>query len=424
MKVTFRLLPFFQLLAAIVLAGFLCMPSVVEAKQKLLSGIHGQKSVMPKSCRACHRGMTMALSGEESTCLTCHGSDSARQEMEQKGYLRLIGQVELRDIEVELRKPYNHPALAVRGVHRKFETLPEELVNAARHSECVDCHDSHAVEKNVPFRGLKGKRVGNFITEVTEEYELCYRCHAESANLPGRSTNKHEEFKTTNPSFHPVEGEGKNTFVISLKEPYVAQKQSPNDISTISCGDCHGSDDPDGPKGPHGSNNPGLLVLNYEMEDGRSESSQAYALCYECHERSSLLANESFPYHALHIQGRIGGQDGTSCFTCHDAHGSTQYQHLIRFNQEIVSENLDGRLEYEAQGYSARHGACFLSCHSVEHGVVEELLPTDGDPAPADSGGLLPPLDGGSLLSPSPSLDLGGGLQPIDDTVQRVDGVY
>jgi hypothetical protein len=313
----------------------------------------------------------MVVSGEEGTCLTCHGTATARAKMVDDGFLKNTGNLDLADIGSQLSKPYNHPVLTIQGVHRKYETLPEDVVNAARHSECVDCHEAHVVEKDKPYRGLKGRRVGNFMTDIVEEYELCYRCHSESANAPGNTSNKHEEFMTTNPSFHPVEGEGKNTLVISLKAPYVAQKQTPSDVSQISCSDCHGSDDINGPKGPHGSIYPGLLVLNYQLDDDRSESGQAYALCYKCHDRSSLLSNESFPYHSMHIQGKFGGQDGTSCFTCHDAHGSSQYQHLIRFNENVVFENANGKLEYAAQGYSARHGACYLNCHGVEHNPKE-----------------------------------------------------
>ena len=343
------------------------LPLDAIAKQNFLSGSHSDKSLVGKSCRVCHRGMTMALSGEEGTCLTCHGDSGSRNRMVEGGYLKSQGASLLSDIANELSKPYNHPVLTIQGVHRQLEALPEEVVNAARHSECVDCHNPHVVEKGKPFRGLKGRRVGSLITEIENEYELCYRCHSESANLPGNSSDKHAEFKTTNPSFHPVEGEGKNTVVISLKEPYVAQKKRPNEVSRITCGDCHGSDDPAGPKGPHGSNYQGLLVLDYQVDDGMPESEQAYSLCYKCHDRASILSNESFSYHSLHIQGRLGGKDGTSCFTCHDAHGSTQYQNLIKFNEDVVFENAAGILKYEAQGYSARHGSCSLNCHGVEH---------------------------------------------------------
>jgi hypothetical protein len=337
----------------------------------MLVGSHGDRSLMPKTCRSCHKGMTMALSGEESSCFACHADSTRRSAMVTAGYLKGNAGSTLADIEAELRKPYNHPTLTIRGVHRQLETLPEEIVNAARHAECVDCHNPHLTDSENPYRGIKGRRVVNLITDIVNEYELCYRCHAESANLPGNSSNKHEEFKTTNTSFHPVEGEGKNTFVISLKDPYVAQKQKPKEISQISCSDCHGSDAPGSPKGPHGSNNPGLLSLNYQMDDERSESEQAYALCYKCHDRSSILSNESFPYHSLHIQGQMGGLSGASCFTCHDAHGSAQYQHLIKFNEDVVFENADRKLKYEAQGYSARHGACYLNCHGVEHNPLE-----------------------------------------------------
>lgn len=376
------------------LAGLTGQSLAASSNKSLLQGSHGKPSQLPKSCRACHRGMTMTLSGEESVCLACHGDEQSRKTMISGGYLKVVGGASFADINAELRKPYSHPTLTAQGVHNKFEVLPETVVNAARHAECVDCHNSHLTEKGNPFRGLKGRRVGNFVAEIEQEYQLCYRCHSESANLPGTSTDKHAEFKVSNPSYHPVEGEGKNTYVISLKEPYVAKKERPGDVSTITCGDCHGSDNPSGPRGPHGSNFPGLLRFNYQMEDGRPESAFAYELCYKCHDRTSILNNESFPYHALHIQGRSGGQGGASCFACHDAHGSSRYQHLIRFDEETVRETTGrettttdpvtrtvtsndpavtvwetktGQRKFDAEGYAARHGACYLNCHGVEH---------------------------------------------------------
>lgn len=355
-----------SLLICLALAGGVA-EAPVYAQQKKLQGVHGKKSVMPKNCRSCHMGMTMALTGEEGVCLNCHGTSGSRNDMVSKKYLRLDGRIDLKDIEVELRKPYNHPVLTKSGVHQGLETLPEVIVNAARHAECVDCHEPHLVEKERPFRGLKGRKVGNFVADIVNEYELCYKCHSESVNMPGTSTNKHAEFKTTNMSFHPVEGEGRSTFVISLKEPYVARKEKPADVSMITCSDCHGSDDPDGPRGPHGSRYAGLLKYNYEMGDEVSESARAYELCYTCHDRASILGNQSFPYHALHIQGVGPGSNGTSCFTCHDAHGSISTPHLIRFNEAVVMPNANDKLEYDPQGYAARHGSCLLNCHGVEH---------------------------------------------------------
>ncbi len=338
------------------------------ASKGKLSGLHGDKTVLPKSCRACHRGMNMSISGEEQVCLRCHGNSSDRQQMAAQGYLSAGAKSDYRNIEAELRKPYSHPVLSVSSVHQQREALPEELVNARRHAECIDCHEPHQLTAIAPYRGISRQGVGNFSADVSTEYELCYKCHADSANLPANSSNKRDEFRRSNPSSHPVEGEGAGTYVISLKSPYKARKEQPGDVSTISCSACHGGDTFGGPKGPHGSIYRGLLVDNYEMESGRSENQRAYALCYRCHERNSILGNESFPYHALHIQGN-GTREfaGTSCFTCHDAHGSMTNQYLIRFNEEVVAPNQAGNLQFKAVGVASRHGSCALSCHGVEH---------------------------------------------------------
>jgi hypothetical protein len=355
----------FALVSIFTLGSFLLpVPTCAES---LLQGAHAVSNTMPKSCRACHRGMRMAIAGEEEVCQTCHGSDAERNLMQTRGYLVGGQAAELSDIFAVVSKPYNHPVLSVANVHRQNETLPEEQVNAARHAECVDCHDPHRVTKENPFAGIPGRRVVNTIVDIQYEYELCYKCHAESANLPGDSTNKHAEFKTTNPSFHPVEGEGAKAFVISLKDPYKGRAESPGDISILTCSSCHGNDDPNGPKGPHGSNYEGLLIENYVTADGYSESEYAYALCYKCHERVSILGNESFSEHARHIVGQTSAGGGTSCHTCHDAHGSTKYTSLIRFNEEIVEPALDGRLEYRPTIGLALSGSCTLRCHGVEH---------------------------------------------------------
>lgn len=207
------------------------------------------------------------------------------------------------------------------------------------------------------------------LSEITQEYELCYRCHAESANLPGRFTNKKAEFALTNPSFHPVEGEGKNLAVVSLIKPYREKLINPGDVSTFGCDGCHGSDNSASPRGPHGSNNQYILVENYSVKDNQPESSFTYALCYRCHSRTSILGDESFRFHSLHIKGKTGGPggDGTSCHTCHNSHGSTEYRYLISFNKDVVTPNSKGILKFVETGTYAFHGECYLSCHGVDH---------------------------------------------------------
>lgn len=355
-------------LLILLLCTFVVQGAFAAKERSKLQGSHGDKDLLPRTCQACHPGMSFFNNGEENSCLKCHSSDGERNRMSASKHLRAGGVATLQDITAELRKPYRHPVFEVRGAHRFGEILPEEVINATRHSECVDCHNPHVTEQGRPFAGMQGRRVGNLITEIVNEYELCFKCHSTSANLPQSSTDKAEEFRTTNPSFHPVLAEGKQAFVVSLKTPYAARKNNPNDITMISCSDCHGSDDKNGPKGPHGSRFRGLLKYNYQQEDGRAESDYAYALCYQCHDRSSILNNESFAFHLQHIQGnRASGQAGTSCMTCHDAHGSSSSPYLIRFNEIVVRPNAEYKLTYEQVGVSARHGKCSLNCHGVEH---------------------------------------------------------
>ena len=372
--IRFRDIPFFMekvlitryLITLLVVFFLVVLVSSASATDSFLQGAHANIELMPKSCRACHSGMRISVNGEEDNCLKCHGDPSNRAYMASRGYIA-DANVSLADIGAELQKPYSHPSLSFRNIHRQNEQLPEDQMHAQRHAECVDCHNPHEASADQPYRGIPGRRIGNMIVDVQFEYELCYKCHAESANLPGDSTNKHAEFRISNPSFHPVEGEGASSYVISLKEPFVARADKASDISIINCSSCHGSEDINSPRGPHGSSYEGLLVDNYEQRDGFPEGQFTYALCYKCHDRISILADESFPHHSKHIVGLSSATSGTSCFTCHDAHGSTQYPSLIRFNEEVVRPNLNGRLEFRSNGVAARSGTCSLSCHDVEH---------------------------------------------------------
>ena len=63
------------------------VPVLSYSAVSVLQGAHGDSSVMPKSCRSCHRGMQMSVGGEEGSCLACHGNSSARANMQSRGYL-------------------------------------------------------------------------------------------------------------------------------------------------------------------------------------------------------------------------------------------------------------------------------------------------------------------------------------------------
>jgi hypothetical protein len=168
------------------------------------------------------------------------------------------------------------------------------------------------------------------------------------------------EIQPGNPSFHPIAGPGRNPDVPSLIAPLSTQ-------SIIDCVDCHDSGASEGARGPHGSNIQPILALNYDTTDNTPESPTAYALCYSCHSRNSILNDESFQGHDLHIR-----EQRTPCSVCHDAHGVSATQgnqpnnsHLINFDTTIVQPNSQGLLRYNDEG--RYRGSCDLLCHGRDH---------------------------------------------------------
>jgi hypothetical protein len=329
--------------------------------------VHLNKTNLPNECSTCHYKANLKSGGGAIGCLTCHGETQRRIGNAKMPAGSVSQQGNLVNIEAEFFKTYRHPTLDDMGRHRAHETLPEIDPKAPRHADCVDCHHPHQVRKDNRFAGIVVNRNGNVQSIAPKEYEVCYLCHAESANLPGRYTNKRNEFSLNNHSYHPVEGEGRNSTVVSLIRPYREKKVNQNDISIISCSDCHGNDDVAGPKGVHGSRYQYILVENFFAGDNVTESQQAYALCYRCHNRTSILGNESFRFHAQHIVGTSTGQQGTSCYTCHNSHGSVENKYLIKFNTAVVSPSSSGYLKFVEKGSAKFSGECYLSCHGVDH---------------------------------------------------------
>jgi len=202
------------------------------------------------------------------------------------------------------------------------------------------------------------------MAHIDEEPQLVHADNGVITNLPVTrqiiQLNTRLEFDPANPSYHPVESAGVNPDVPSLLPP--------NTISSIIfCRDCHNTDDPNGPQGPHGSGFDFLLERNYETLDNSAESSFNYAICYKCHSRQSILANQSFSEHNKHIV-----DERTPCSVCHDPHGVNNLQgntfnnsHLINFDITVVRPvgQIDPR--FEDRGRFA--GQCFLTCHGAVH---------------------------------------------------------
>jgi len=316
---------------------------------------HEDERTLPRGCGSCHRGhgargSTMLPATGDEACLQCHGDEASRD----KDRLAPDVAVRLRNLRGDFGKPFAHRSMPG-GEHQRSENLPERDPSAPRHVSCLDCHDAHATRAVDPAgkRGLRPR--SSTLRAHTFQYEVCYRCHGDSANLPARSRNIRRLFNGASTSFHPVEEPGRSGDVPSLRLPYATS-------SVLSCSDCHGGDDAASNNAPHGSIYAGLLVDNYITADGQLESDLAYRLCYRCHERNNILADETFSRHRRHL---ITPEATTSCFTCHNSHGSRSNPRLIEFNPMVVAPTSRGELRFKQTG--KRQGECYLSCHNVEH---------------------------------------------------------
>ena len=329
--------------------------SVATVKAGHWDNLPKYNTVSDLGCEACHRPHTaggrerlMRYDAEEDNCLVCHNGSVSK------------------DISADLSKLSTHPVRSTTHVHSPNENPLTMQV----HVECADCHNPHeALAGTSPgaprikpaMKGASGQAAyGQGFIEATTEYEVCYKCHSSRNPAKGVVDRVIPDndiawaFNPANPGFHPVQVIGKNPSVPSLVQNLFV-------TSIIYCTDCHGTDTPTRARGPHGSAFRPLLVRNYTSTDNTPESTQAYDLCYGCHTRTSLLSNQSFSKHRVHIV-----DVKAPCSICHDAHGVQQQAHLINFDRFVVKPRAGGTgPTYTSTG--ARRGSCMLLCHGKDH---------------------------------------------------------
>ena len=372
-------------------------------------------SVDANACSNCHRSHNAAAArlqtgAEEEACQSCHGGSNISPA--------------LADVMSELSKRYAHPVTSQAGLHDPAEdAFP---LSANRHSECADCHNPHAAGlaegTNVPPRvqnALAG--VGGFdgtseLRPAANEYQVCFKCHADSPNKPQTSTgpgpygwtalrqtdtlaadpfNTRLEFASS-VSRHNVSsprgGAGSNSSVPSLRPairlPNGSTGRSLASGTHLYCTDCHNNNSARSfgglaPNGPHGSDYEHLLASPYPMnsapafagevmgEVNFSSGASTYLLCNSCHyldrdEHADALLNDRTFAHRLHVQDA-----GTSCATCHDSHGIqggdlTSNPSLINFDMKVVAP-LPGMPSPQLESMGSYTGRCYLQCHSKRH---------------------------------------------------------
>ncbi|MGD8450794.1 MAG: cytochrome c3 family protein [Phycisphaerae bacterium] len=326
------------------------------------------RSLADNACAACHVSHSapwrprLLRDRPDRLCLNCHDGLSATDIM---------------------------PVLNLRSGHRLSHVLnpersPARGLRPSVMVTCADCHNPHAVNATLGDTATRVGVVGPLVPPAMKDvpgvsltgaplsaarfyYEVCFRCHADRpVYVPERIVrqrdtdgNVRRQFLPTTASAHPVAFPRRLGADVPSLTPEVQARRF------VSCQDCHNNPDARSAggtlvNGPHGSRYAYLLADRYETSDYTVESPQAYALCYGCHDRASILGDESFPLHREHVvRGR------TPCSACHTAHGVSgstgNHGHLINFDLSIVG----GRRGYVDTGQ--RRGSCTLNCHGVNH---------------------------------------------------------
>ena len=244
----------------------------------------------------------------------------------------------------------------------------EAAIVQSRHVECVDCHNPHASNATAgtlsgSLIGVRGVDINGLeVNPATTEYQICFRCHADSAGKPAplvarqiAQGNARLEFSTGNPSYHPVAGIGRSTNVPSLIAPWTVS-------SIMKCGDCHNNNTGPGaggtgPKGPHGSTNVVLLERPYAL----TATPTAGDICYKCHNQTVVKA-ESPHNRSEHL--RYG------CKACHDPHGISSTQGNTTYNSRLINLSTTDNTPVgtPAKLYiDTVARKCYLNCHGESH---------------------------------------------------------
>ncbi len=366
-------------------------------------------NVAANACLNCHMphnapagsSARMLRGSEEAACSQCHSGINLSPA--------------IANIMGEFSKTYAHPTTTVSGAHDAAENAFP--LNTSRHSECADCHNSHAAANTggavlppgsqsslLGASGVDAATGATALRPAVNQYEICFKCHANSTNKPqsnagysayGRTPVRQTFASVADP--HNVRLDFNTSLARhNVTQPrYLAAAAVPSlrpaivnlDGSTgrslgagtyIYCTDCHNNDQArvsngTGPNGTHGSIYPHLLERRYEVETPPSGgvtysagTTGTYALCDKCHDiANSIMQNRSCKVHSLHISG-----EHTACSTCHAAHGiqggsTTNNKSLVNFDTAIVRPNSAGKLYFQSNGTFS--GSCYLSCHGESH---------------------------------------------------------
>lgn len=388
------------------------IPSRFVAAARIPGDPHGDLSGVTDSCAGCHTGH--AAGGielrrtwpEESVCYACHAGSGSGTNVEPAFSSYTNSQTGF----------FKHDVALTNGLHRLDQSSGADYGGGNRHVECEDCHEPHYAARGVTnppvlqpemtgISGVEPQWAGpgapvsfTVLPEADREYQVCFKCHSSFTTLPAYApdgwngsafvANGLPKLTSTNPfqvpdrrdlaqafnpnqaSFHPVVTLGRNQNIAA--DTFVnGWSQS----SMVYCTDCHGNANASTQgNGPHGS--PLLHLLkggaNYStvVQDPSPRVSDQ-ELCFICHNYRAYVTGEvetsKFKEHKKHMNETWG----TTCYTCHNTHGSEQ-RHLINFDTTVVTfrNGFDSQSAWYDASATGRPG-CNLICHGDDHNPEE-----------------------------------------------------
>jgi hypothetical protein len=265
---------------------------------------------------------------------------------------------------------------------------------------CTGCHDPHGKERGrlrLTAFDARGQLLDRRPQSVAE---VCFGCHAgpDAAPLLSGPADLGALFAKGAASSHTIGA-------TAAGRPDLPSLRTSTFRGPLDCGSCHDNPDPSGARGPHVSAQASILKAAFGREKDQARMGErANDLCFLCHDRQSILANQSFPFHAQHLNGftssgsmaaqrqapalseaaavlglrsprdfrpgrsgafQPGYGEPTTCATCHASHGSLRQTSLIEFDRSVVGASSVGAPAFQRAGLG--HGTCTLTCHGYDH---------------------------------------------------------
>ncbi len=389
------------------------------------SSPHGPYTMVADQCARCHRSHTAASGNilptpapQSNVCFGCHDSSGSNKNISSQ-YSGIPAN------NPSTSSFYSHAATVVTTHTVAVNDEFKGVLN--RHSECGDCHNSHASNSTLAASTPSGFTASGALRNVagvsgtntwkdaiTYEYELCYKCHSSYTTLLSytkesyKKLDKAVEFEPTNPSYHPIESAGKNNTPqmnnsLAGTSPYKLWNLTTG--SVVRCTNCHGDyrlANPASPPAlgarlaPHTSTYRGLLMNNLRdrvlKPKGEAYNAADSALCYQCHgeapfkdKSGNLRSDSNFRFHGYHVIDIYGdpgnggastdidtpgaGQGNAICSECHyRPHGQTTGARGNAGGTRLV--NFAPNVSPSSSGrleWNAGTGSCYLSCHGKDH---------------------------------------------------------